>query len=55
VVRDPGPGGLPPQHGRYYAQRLPNAHQVYTREADHLLAIPLWGDILGSLGLPQGR
>lgn len=44
-----------PQHGRYYQQRLPNAPQVHTREADHLLAIPLWGDILGSLGLPQGR
>jgi len=44
-----------PQHGRYYAQRLPDASEVYMRAADHLLAIPLWGDILGSLGLPQGR
>jgi pimeloyl-ACP methyl ester carboxylesterase len=44
-----------PQHGRYYAQRLPHASEVSTRAADHLLAIPLWGDILGSLGLPQGR
>lgn len=44
-----------PQHGGYYARRLPNASQVHTREADHLLAIPLWEDILGSLGLPQGR
>lgn len=44
-----------PPHGYYYQQRLPNAPQVRTREADHLLAIPLWGDILGSLGLPQGR
>jgi pimeloyl-ACP methyl ester carboxylesterase len=44
-----------PRHGRYYAQRLPHASEVYTRAADHLLAIPLWGDILGSLGLPQGR
>ena len=46
-----------PPHGYYYyyQQRLPNASQVRTREADHLLAIPLWGDILGSLGLPQGR
>jgi pimeloyl-ACP methyl ester carboxylesterase len=44
-----------PQHGRFYHQRLPNAPQVHTRAADHLLAIPLWGDILGSLGLPQGR
>jgi pimeloyl-ACP methyl ester carboxylesterase len=44
-----------PQHGRYYQQRLPHASEVYTRAADHLLAIPLWGDILGSLGLPQGR
>jgi pimeloyl-ACP methyl ester carboxylesterase len=43
------------KHGRYYAQRLPTATQVRTREADHLLAIPLWGDILGSLELPQGR
>jgi pimeloyl-ACP methyl ester carboxylesterase len=42
------------KHGRYYAQRLPNAPQVRTREADHLLAIPLWGAILGALELPQG-
>jgi pimeloyl-ACP methyl ester carboxylesterase len=45
----------PTKHGRYYAQRLPTATQVRTREADHLLAIPLWGDILGALELPQGR
>jgi pimeloyl-ACP methyl ester carboxylesterase len=44
-----------PQHGRYYQQQLPHASEVYTRAADHLLAIPLWGDILGSLGLSQGR
>jgi pimeloyl-ACP methyl ester carboxylesterase len=42
------------KHGRYYAQRLPTASQVRTREADHLLAIPLWGAILGALELPQG-
>jgi pimeloyl-ACP methyl ester carboxylesterase len=51
--------GLPDRvtsvHGGYYAQRLPHASEVYTRAADHLLAIPLWGDILGSLALPQGR
>jgi pimeloyl-ACP methyl ester carboxylesterase len=46
---------VPPEHGNYYAQRLPNASQVRTRAADHLLAIPLWGDILDSLGLPQGQ
>jgi pimeloyl-ACP methyl ester carboxylesterase len=44
-----------PQHGRYYQQRLPNASQLRTRAADHLLAILLWADILGSLGLPQRR
>jgi pimeloyl-ACP methyl ester carboxylesterase len=43
------------KHGRYYAQRLPTPSQLRTREADHLLAIPLWGDILGALELPQGR
>jgi pimeloyl-ACP methyl ester carboxylesterase len=43
------------KHGRYYAQRLPHASEVYTRAADHLLAIPLWGAILGALELPQGR
>ena len=42
------------KHGRY-ARRLPTATQVHTREVNHLLAIPLWGDILGSLELPQGR
>ena len=31
-----------PQHGRYYQQRLPNASQVRTREADHLLATADW-------------
>jgi pimeloyl-ACP methyl ester carboxylesterase len=44
-----------PKHGRYYAQRLPTASQARTRQVDHLLAIPLWGDILGSLTLPQGH
>jgi pimeloyl-ACP methyl ester carboxylesterase len=43
------------KHGRYYVQRLPTAAQVRTRQADHLLAIPLWGEILGSLGPPRGR
>lgn len=43
------------QHGRYYTERLPTASQARTRPADHLLAIPLWGDILGSLEPPQGR
>jgi MFS family permease len=32
VVRDPV---VSPQHGGYYAQRLPNASQVRTRAADH--------------------
>jgi pimeloyl-ACP methyl ester carboxylesterase len=43
------------KHGDYYAQRLPDTSQVRTWAADHLLAIPLWGEILGSLGLPQGH
>jgi hypothetical protein len=41
-----------PEHGGYYAQRLPHASRVYAREADHVLAIPLWAEVLGALAQP---
>jgi pimeloyl-ACP methyl ester carboxylesterase len=42
-----------PEHGGYYAQRLPRASTVQPREGDHLLAIPLWAEVLSSLGHPS--
>jgi pimeloyl-ACP methyl ester carboxylesterase len=44
-----------PEHGEYYALRLPDASQVRSREGDYLLAIPLWEEVLGSLGRPPGH
>jgi pimeloyl-ACP methyl ester carboxylesterase len=44
-----------PEHGGYYAQRLPHASKVQAREADHVLAIPLWAEVLGSLAQPPGH
>jgi hypothetical protein len=31
------------------------AAQVHAREGDHLLAIPMWAEVLGSLGLAPGH
>jgi pimeloyl-ACP methyl ester carboxylesterase len=35
-----------PEHGQFYATRLPNPGQVHVQPLDHLLVMPLWSEIL---------
>jgi pimeloyl-ACP methyl ester carboxylesterase len=44
--RDPR---ITPEHGTWYAERLPAPGPVRVRPTDHLLAIPLWAEILAEI------
>jgi pimeloyl-ACP methyl ester carboxylesterase len=56
TVDRPGAGRWDPDPHPGMARWVADAAaRARTRQADHLLAIPLWGEILGSLGPPRGR
>jgi pimeloyl-ACP methyl ester carboxylesterase len=44
-----------PEHGRWWQERLPDAHLEIVREAGHLLVIPMWRRILSHLAPHRDR